>query len=189
MYRRPVPCTLRSVKHLIASQPQPDILVAGPLLFSRRGPRPNMPAGLPHVQADQWPPAGLARRLLGHAAMMPNVQIRQSRMASPATSALSLVEGCAHGPWEAFIDGTEFCHVLPSPQSTIHLTLPAPLRIFAIERGWAEEHPVARMGALSPGLVTLYAPRDDHEFDVVLRLIESSWKFASGFARAEGLNG
>lgn len=147
-------------------------------MFARRGPRPSVPESLPHVQRDQLPPASIAFRLLASARGLPYVEVRQSRMACGGTSALSLVDGCAGGPAEAFIDACEFCHVLPLPQGTIHLTLPAAEREFAIAGGWAEEHPVARAGALSRFLVTLYAPRDEDELAVALRFIESSWRFA-----------
>jgi Family of unknown function (DUF5519) len=126
----------------------------------------------------------MAIRLLAWASRLPAVEVRQSRMASAATSALCLAEGRAGGPRVAFIDANEFCHILPPPEGTIHLTLPAAERAFAIECGWAEEHPIARTGALSPNLVTLYAPRDEGELAVAQRLIESSWQFARGFAEA-----
>lgn len=156
----------------------PRVSLAEAPTFARRGPRPRIPEGLPHVQMDQWPPAGIAIRLLASASGLPYVEIRQSRMASDATSALSIVDGCAGGPAEAFIDACEFCHVLPPPEGTIHLTLPSAEKAIAIEGGWAEEHPVSRAGALSPLLVTLYAPRDEDELAMAVRFIESSWRFA-----------
>lgn len=134
---------------------------------------------------DQWPPKEISVQLLARASRLPNVQVRQSRMASAATSALSLADGCAGGPAEAFIDGAEFCHLLPPPEGTIHLMLPSAERAFAVEFGWGEQHPVARAGSLWRCLVTLYAPRDEGELSVALRLIESSWHFARGLADAE----
>ena len=144
-----------------------------------------MAEALPHVQIDQWPPQGISVDVVARASRLPNVQVRQSRMASAATSALSLADGCAGGPNEAFIDGAEFCHLLPPPEGTIHLMLPAAERAFVIEFGWGEQHPVARAGSLWRCLVTLYAPRDEAELSVALRLIESSWQFARGFTGAE----
>ncbi|HKE25533.1 MAG TPA: hypothetical protein VKB88_24415 [Bryobacteraceae bacterium] len=164
------------------------VFVADPPIFARRGPRPHIPEVLPHVQMDQWPPAGIAGRLLARASRLPYVAIRQSRMASDATSALCLVDEGAGGPVEAFIDGHEFCHVLPLPEGTIHLTLPPLEKTFAIACGWAEEHPAARTGIVSNSLVTLYAPRDEDELAVALHLIESSWQFARGYPDGEALD-
>jgi phospholipase/carboxylesterase len=137
---------------------------------------------------DQWPPAQIAVELLARASRLPDVEVRQSRMASATTSALSIAPGRAFGPPEAFIDATEFCHLLPPPEGTLHLTLPPAERAFAIEFGWGEQHPVGRAGSLSHCLVTLYAPRNPEELEVVMQLIQSSWEFARGIADAEGLN-
>lgn len=144
-----------------------------------------MADGLPHVQMDQWPPTEISVELVARASRLPNVRVRQSRMASATTSALYLVDGCVGGPAEAFIDGAEFCHLLPPPEGNIHLMLPAAERAFAMELGWGEQHPVARAGSLWRCLVTLYAPRDEGELSVALRLIESSWQFARGLADME----
>jgi phospholipase/carboxylesterase len=176
------------VKSLLASRTQAEILVVGHPIYPRRGPRPLMPDRLPHVQADQWPPAAVAVELLARATRLPGVEVRQSRMASAATSALSLAHLRASRPPEAFIDATEFCHILPPPEGTLHLTLPPAERVFAIEFGWGEAHPVGRAGSLSHCLVTLYAPRDRDELEMVLKLVESSWEFAGGGANAEALD-
>ncbi len=47
-------------------------------------------------------------------------------------------------------------------------------------RGWAEIHPVARMGMIPENVVMLYAPRDEAEMTVVLELVRSSLQFARG---------
>ena len=173
------------MKTLAASRTQAEILAANHRMFSRVGPRPRLPDRLPHVQANQWPPSEIAVELLVRASSLPGVAVRQSRMASATTSALAICDGRAFGPPEAFIDAAEFCHLLPLPEGTLHVTLPPAERVFAIEFGWGEEHPVGRAGSLSHCLVTLYAPRDVEELEMVLRLIESSWEFARGFADGE----
>jgi hypothetical protein len=48
----------------------------------------------------------------------------------------------------------------------------------AIDAGWAELHPVARMGLLPETAVMLYAPRDEAELAVVEQLVEASHRFA-----------
>ena len=101
-------------------------------------------------------------------------------MALPQTAALCLAEETAGGPADAFIDGTEFCHLHPPPEGSLHLTLPEPVRSKAIDFCWAETHPVAVSGALSRCLVLVYAPRDEQELAVVVSLLETSWRFARG---------
>ena len=46
--------------------------------------------------------------------------------------------------------------------------------------GWAEPHPVARLGCLPESLVMVFAPRDREELEVALRLMQSSYDFARG---------
>lgn len=176
------------MKQVKESRQRANLFISPRRAVARQGPRPRVPAGLPHVQLDQWPPQGMSLELVARASRLPNVQVRQSRMASAATSALVLADGYAAGPAEAFIDGAEFCHLLPPPEGTIHLMLPAAERAFAIEFGWGEQHPVARAGSQWRCLVTVYAPRDEEELSVALWLIECSWQFARGCQDAEAVD-
>jgi hypothetical protein len=52
-----------------------------------------------------------------------------------------------------------------------------------VDAGWAEPHPVARMGLIPATAVMLYAPRDDDELEVVGSLIRASRDFAGGSSR------
>jgi phospholipase/carboxylesterase len=58
--------------------------------------------------------------------------------------------------------------------------LPLSIASDAIDKGWAELHPVARRGAGPPTLVMLYGPRDEAELEVVWRLVQTSYAFARG---------
>jgi phospholipase/carboxylesterase len=118
------------------------------------------------------------RELMERSLALPYVRPKQSRMASPQSRALSLPDEMAAGPPEAFIDDHEFCHLHPLPEGSIHLTLPDHIREAAVERGWAEPHPAARMGFLTEALVMVYAPRNPKELAIVLNLICSSYQFA-----------
>lgn len=72
----------------------------------------------------------------------------------------------------------EFAHLHPSPDHSLHAMLPVEVARAAIDAGWAELHPVARMGLLPPTAVMLYAPRDLEELAVIERLVEASHRFA-----------
>ena len=110
---------------------------------------------------------------------LPHVRSRQSRMASPDTTALWLPDHIAGGPPEAFIDGHEFCLLHPRPEYGIHLTLPKNVREDAMRLGWAEPHPLTRLQVMPQTLVMVYAPRNDEELDMVFGLIRCSWEFAA----------
>jgi hypothetical protein len=89
-----------------------------------------------------------------------------------------LVADHAKGPPEAFMLATEFAHVHPAPDFSLHLTLPEPVRSEAIAAGWAEPHPLAGEPTVSKLIVMLFAPRDANELTVITRLVEASWAYA-----------
>ena len=76
--------------------------------------------------------------------------------------------------------GREFAHIHPMPDGSMHAALPPELVGKAIEKGWAEQHPVARMGHISPNVVMIYAPRNAEEIKVVAGLIAESYRYAGG---------
>ena len=76
--------------------------------------------------------------------------------------------------------GREFAHIHPMPDGSLHAALPPELAEEAIEKGWAEQHPVARMGHISPNVVMIYAPRNAEEIEIVAGLVEESYHYAVG---------
>jgi hypothetical protein len=117
---------------------------------------------------------------------LPGVREQPSAISVPGARALWLEPNDARGPREAFLVGREFAHLHPSPEGSLHVALPASLASEAIERGWAEIHPVARLGLIPGNVVMVYAPRDDAEVAVVLGLVRSALEFARGGAPEEG---
>jgi hypothetical protein len=75
---------------------------------------------------------------------------------------------------------TEFAHLHPAPDYSLHLVLPPAAAEAAIQAGWAEQHPFARRGIISPGAVMVYAPRDAHEAEITASLVRMSHAYATG---------
>jgi hypothetical protein len=146
----------------------------------REGPRPATTPTNPHTQLDQQPPGTEQRQLLAEALFaLPGVVERPSQISVPGARALWLAEGAA-GPPEAFMIGTEFAHLHPRADQSLHAMLPPALAEEAIAAGWAEPHPMARLGFIPGTAVMVYAPRDDAERAVVEQLIRASHAFARG---------
>lgn len=116
----------------------------------------------------------LARRAFALAGVVE----RPSKISVPGARALTLAAGEAVGPPEAFLIDREFAHLHPAPDHSVHAMLPAGSVSEAIDAGWAEVHPVARLGLIPPTAVMLYAPRDDTELTVIETLIRASHAFA-----------
>ncbi len=116
----------------------------------------------------------LARRVFA----LPGVVERPSRISVPGARALTLADGGPTGPPEAFLIEREFAHLHPSPDHSAHAMLPPDVVEEAVAAGWAEPHPVARLGLIPSTAVMLYAPRDDGELAVIETLIGASHAFA-----------
>jgi hypothetical protein len=146
----------------------------------RSGPPPATTPTNPHTQIDQQPADWEQRELLAAALFdLPGVVERPSEISVPGARASWLSEGAA-GPPEAFMVGNEFAHFHPAPDQSLHMMLPPALAEEAIQAGWAEQHPVARRGLISPNAVMVYAPRSDSERGVVEQLVRASYSFARG---------
>lgn len=159
--------------------------VKGMTTFSlprREGAKPRTTATNPHTQLDQQPAAADAERLRAVLASLlfalPDVQERPSAISVPGARALWLADAAARGPREAFLIGTEFAHLHPAPDWSLHAALPPSLAQEAIDTGWAEVHPVARLRLIPPNVVMIYAPRDHHEVEIVAELVRRARAFA-----------
>ncbi len=91
-----------------------------------------------------------------------------------------LREELPSGPQEAFMIGREFAHIHPMPDGSLHAALPPEVAQEVIRKGWAEQHPVARMGYIPQNVVMIYAPRDAQEIEIVARLVDEAYRYASG---------
>lgn len=150
-------------------------------LPQRAGSRPRTTPTNPHTQLDQQPTESrLHEELARRAFALPGVVEEPSRISVPGARALVLAPEEPPGPPDAFLVGREFAHLHPAPDHSAHAMLPPEVVREAVDAGWAEPHPVARMGLIPETAVMLYAPRDDDELAVVETLIRASREFAGG---------
>jgi hypothetical protein len=146
------------------------------LIPRRAGQRPRTSARNPHRQLSQNPDPALVQKLADQIFTLPGVEERRSLISVPGARALWLRQGSGAGE---FIIGREFAHIHPLPDGSLHALLPLERAEEAIEAGWAEPHPVAdALG--TPGLVMIYAPRDEAEVAVAVRLVVESYRYAGG---------
>jgi hypothetical protein len=147
-------------------------------LAPRSGPRPTTGPAIPHQQLSQTAPISLQEELWRRMSSLEGVRTGRSGVSVPASRALHLEPALARGPREAFMVGTEFAHLHGATDGSLHVTLPPELAAEAIERGWAELHPIARAGRLPKTLVMVYGPRDEAELETLWQLVLSSYAFA-----------
>ena len=146
----------------------------------REGPRPVTTPCAPHTQISQNPDAATAQAFRDRAFDFPFVIRQPSMISVPGAEALCLEHGRGCGCREAFMIGTEFAHVHPPQDGSLHMMLPEDAVPKIVDLGWAEPHPMAAAGMIPPTAVMVYAPRNVPEIDSVLGLLGLSYDFARG---------
>jgi hypothetical protein len=136
---------------------------------------PTRERAMPHQQLSQNAPVELQRALLERAAALPGVIVADSKVSVPGARAFHLDEAHAHGPQDAFQRDTEFAHLHPAQDGSLHMTLPAGIFDQVVEAGWGEPHPIS-------GTMMIYGPRDARELEIVWQILESSYRWATGRA-------
>jgi hypothetical protein len=152
------------------------------VLPKRSGSRPRTTPTNPHTQLEQNPQPEVVEELAQRIFSLFGVEERPSAISVPGARALWLREELPTGPQEAFMIGREFAHIHPMPDGSLHAALPPEVAQEAIRKGWAEQHPVARMGYIPHNVVMIYAPRDADEVKVVAGLVVEAYHYAGGTA-------
>jgi len=146
-------------------------------LLQRERPRPPTHKNMPHSQIGIKPVAEVNAELFRRAYSLPNVTNRPTVISVPGARAIWLDEDLPLAHPESIARGCEFAHI--HPDGSLHVSLSPERAQEAIEKGWAEPHPMAAyMGNL--GMVMLYTPLDMQELDVIFQLIVDSYNFVTG---------
>jgi hypothetical protein len=151
------------------------------LLPQRPGTRPRTTKQTPHQQLDQQPADPtvldrLAERILA----WPGIHAAGSAISLPGARAFVVDDPPPGVPGDAFITGTEFAHIHPAPDLSLHAALPEDVARDAVASGWAEPHPMAGRDGFGAGLSMIYAPRDDAEAAVTEKLVHLAYQSTTG---------
>ncbi|MER8011868.1 luciferase family protein [Streptomyces sp. NPDC094149] len=142
-------------------------------LPSRRGAAPLVVTGDPVEQLTDPAPAALRERLVDAVAALDGVRTGPSYVCVRGTCAFHLAPVLAHGPAEAFLAGSEFGHVHPPYDGSVHLMLPGRWARWAVAAGWG-------VTVVPRGSLLVYGPRDETESMVVELLLRQAYLFARG---------
>ncbi|MGZ3405568.1 MAG: luciferase domain-containing protein [Polyangia bacterium] len=148
----------------------------------RTGPKPRTTSSNPHTQLDQNAPRALYDALAARMFALPDAEERPSRVSVPGARALWLRDGVEPGAADAFMIEREFAHLHPARDGSLHMALPHRRAETAIASGWAELHPIARLGYLPQTVVMVFGPRTPDELEVVWGLVLESYRNAGGRA-------
>ncbi|MFF1447310.1 luciferase family protein [Streptomyces sp. NPDC058274] len=139
----------------------------------RLGPAPLVVTGPPVEQLTDPAPAALRQRLVDAVAAFDGVRTGPSYVCVRGTCAFQLAPVLAHGPAEAFLAGSEFGHVHPPYDGSVHLMLPCRWAEPVVAAGWG-------VAAAPRGSLLVYGPRDEAERAVVQQLVAGAYWFARG---------
>ena len=146
----------------------------------RSGDRPETHHQMPHQQVSQNAPSEFQEALFERIAALPGVVVGQSHVSVPGARAFHLEPEAAGGDGAAFMAGTEFAHLHPAYDGSLHIVLPEAAAREVIERGWGEFHPLVEQGMMPPTNVMVFGPRDEQELAAVWRIVRASYDAASG---------
>jgi hypothetical protein len=135
--------------------------------------RPSRELAFPHQQLTQLAPVELQDELVARAGRLPHVSTGESCVSVPGARAFRLDPAHASGPAEAFQCGTEFAHVHPAGDGSLHLTMPPAVYEAVLRSGWGEPHPIS-------GTLLLFGPRNRRELETVWQILLCSYRFALG---------
>ena len=143
----------------------------------RRGPRPKTTHPTreqpgPHQQLSDIAPRDLQEELLRRVRTLPEVEVGWSAISVPYARGFHLKPHAAKGPAEAFQRGSEFGHLHPEHDGSLHLNLPPARYDEVLRAGWGEPHPIS-------GTMLVFGPRDEGELEVVWRLVCASYNWAT----------
>lgn len=149
----------------------------------RPGPRPRTTTVNPHEQMDQNAPPSLQDELVRRVLALPGVTLGESWISVPGARAFLLDASLAKGHAEAFFGPTtEFAHIHPAYDGSLHAKLSAPDAEQVMAAGWGEPHPMAARQGPPINNVMLYGPRDEAELATVFAIVRRSYDFGLGLA-------
>jgi len=135
--------------------------------------KPDEEHPFPHQQLTQNAPKEFQDELVVRASLLPGVDVTESCISVPGARAFRLDSAMAAGPDDAFQCETEFAHIHPPGDGSLHMTLPHAVYDRMLDTGWGEPHPIS-------GTMLVFGPRTEDELELVWQFIVTSYRFAVG---------
>ncbi len=147
-------------------------------LPERQGSRPETTNTNPHEQLSQNPEMEIHQQFKSRVFNFEGVTRQASIISVPGAEALWLDEEQTCNCKNGYIIGREFAHVHPAYDVSMHMALSEVDFNEVIEKKWGEKHPLAGLGPIPETIAMVYAPRDEDEINIVLNIVQASWKNA-----------
>ena len=147
-------------------------------LQDRPGEVPDITSGIPHIQLNQTSGDEMYDRLTAQTYAIAGIVGQSSQASLPGARAIAVAPELPINQ-DAMIVGREFAHIHASPgRGSLHLVLSADDAAAIVDKGWGEYHPYSLDGT-RPGMVMIFAPRDDQDLKALISIINASFEFAT----------
>jgi hypothetical protein len=147
-------------------------------LEARQGTAPEVTSGIPHIQLDQTSDDDTYDKLITRTYEIDGIVGGESQSSLPGAQSIAVAAGLPFNQ-NAMINGREFAHIHADPgRGSLHLVLSGPDAAEVVENGWGVYHPFHLNGRI-PGMVMVFAPRDDQDLGTIINIIDSSFDFAT----------
>ncbi|WP_257168105.1 luciferase family protein [Bradyrhizobium sp. SRS-191] len=148
-------------------------------LAARRGGRPRLASTWPCHQLDDAASPSFAAQLGCYARALSGVDEVPAPLKA-AGRAFALDGAHAMGQPEAFVFAPVW--LIVRPDGSLHLALRPKWAQKVAAKGWGTVHPFARYmaGAVPPQSLIIYAPRDESELAIAIRIIAAAHCYATG---------
>lgn len=128
---------------------------------------------LAHQQMNQNAPRHLQEAIYDRAVRLPDVTTGPSLISVPGARAFHLAPTVVRN-WPNV--GTEFAHLHPPYDGSLHINLTPDLVQRVAQAGWGEAHP------RDPRVAMVWGPRDEEELEIVWSLVVLAYEYARGAA-------
>lgn len=147
-------------------------------LSDRSGDAPEVTEGIPHIQLSQTSDDATYDKLTAEVYAIDGIVGGESLASLPGAQSIALASSLPANQ-NAMITGREFAHIHADPgRGSLHLVLLAADAGLVVEKGWGVYHPFHLDGRI-PGMVMVFAPRNDQDLKTVVDIIAASFNFAS----------
>ena len=144
----------------------------------RETPRPQTTDGVPHIQIGIEATPAFSNAILQHVSLLSGVSLGATRLSLAGAVGFHIDQNITIPRPEVIVGGREFAHL--HPDGSLHASLHPETARKAVEAGWAIHHPWAGQRKGWEGFVMIYTPTTTEELEVVLSLIDLSYRFVIG---------
>lgn len=150
------------------------------LLAERLSTQPVTTNGIPHMQIDVVTNPKFSSDLIRHIDALEGVFVQPTGNSLAGAQGFRLSDHVTPARPQSLLGGREFAHL--HADGSLHAFLDPKLAKQAVGAKWGTYHPWAGRSPGWDGFIMIYTPTSEAELKTIIRLVESSYEFVTGFS-------